>query len=140
MCPLCNTGVRADVEPCRAPAEWSEALDALKRSCPNDASCRFGNKVFYESFAEAKDHALNECPLRMVACPNEACGEVLKQHQLKKHLRLCQLKRCKNFRPPRYGCCVTGTVDHVKKHEIKCCFSEIEVLKQIEELVKRRGE
>jgi hypothetical protein len=118
---------------CRGPTEWSEALDSIKRPCPNNSNCRFRRR----SFHEAEEHSTSECTFRKVICPNEACDEVLEQRQLKEHVRLCLLKRCKNFRAPRYGCGVMGTVEFVKQHEMRCCFSEPEVLKQVEELASR---
>lgn len=129
-CPLCNTKVDRCAPLCPGPTEWGEALDSIKRPCPNNPTCRFRRG----SYAEARDHAVNECAFRTVTCPNEACDEVLEHRQLRDHLRLCLLRRCKNFRAPRYGCGVMGTIEFVKQHESKCFFSEPEVLKQIEEL------
>lgn len=132
-CPLCNTSVPKDSKVQRGPAEWAEALDSVKRSCPNDPRCRFRRGTYRET----RDHALTECPYRRVPCPNEACDEVLEHRNLRDHLRLCLLKRCKFFRPPRFGCRTMGTVEFIKQHESKCCFGEPEVFKQIEELTAR---
>jgi len=127
-CPLCN--VRVEKPLILGPAEWCEALDSIKRSCPNNPTCRFRGG----SYTQAKDHAVNVCTFRRVCCPNDACDEVLEHRQLRDHLRLCLLRRCKNFRAPRYGCGFMGTIDVVKQHESKCFFNDPEVLKQIEEL------
>lgn len=138
ICPLCNTSVPLDGALESGPAEWGEALDSLRRPCPNNCKCRFKKKIFYyDCFEDADTHAHTECAFRKVTCPNEACNEALQQHQLKKHLRLCLFKQCKNFRPPRYGCAATGTVDFIERHEKVCVFNEVEVLKQIEELAAR---
>ena len=133
VCPLCNTVVPAESEIWRGPLEWAEALDSVKRSCPNDPKCRFRRGTYQET----RDHVSKECPYRRVSCPNEACDEVLEHRKLKDHLRLCLLKRCKFFRAPRFGCKTMGTVDFMKQHEAKCCFGEPEVFKQIEELAAR---
>lgn len=129
-CPLCKGKVTDQTIFNRGPAEWRDALDSIKRSCPNNPKCRYRRGVYHE----AKHHAEQECAFRKVPCPNEECDEILEQRHLKDHLRLCLLKRCKNFRLPRFGCKMMGTADAVRQHEIRCCFSEPEVLKQIEEL------
>lgn len=76
-CPLCKGEIDRDVPLRRGPPEWSEALDSIKRSCPNNQTCRFRRG----SFHEAREHALNDCSFRKVVCPNEACDEVLEQRQ-----------------------------------------------------------
>jgi len=51
-----------------------------------------------------------------------------------RYTSVCTLKRCKNFRSPRYGCTVQGSVEFIKHHEThRCVFTE-EVLKQIDDL------
>lgn len=132
-CPHCNEVLEDTSKTSRGPAEWNEALDNIKRSCPNYPKCRFRRGTYQET----KNHLKNECLYRKVSCPNEACGEVLEHKKLKEHLRLCLLKRCKHFRPPRFGCTMLGTLDFIRQHEVKCCFGEPEVIKQIEELTAR---
>jgi hypothetical protein len=128
-CPLCN--VKASVIlPCGR--QWSDALDSIKRTCPNSDKCRFKRGTY----AEAKNHAAQECMFRKIQCPNEECDEIIMHKNLKEHLRLCRLKRCKNCITSQYGCTVMGTSEFIKQHELRCVFSP-EVLKQIGELVEK---
>jgi len=130
-CPACNSAV-SEVKSCGR--SLAQALDAIKRSCPNDERCRFKR----HSYSEVREHAVNDCPYRKVACPNEECEEVVAHKNLKEHMRLCRLKRCKNFRPPRYGCGVMGTADFIRHHEAKCCIPN-DVLRQLEELIANKN-
>jgi hypothetical protein len=136
-CPLCNTAVARPAVLRRAPMEWSQALDGIKRRCPNNSGCKYKRSFYFPGHAATEEHARTECVFRRVTCPNDACDDVLEHRQLKQHVRLCQLKRCKNFRAPRFGCAVLGTAECIRQHELKCCFGEEEVLKQIEELASR---
>lgn len=126
-CPACNSVVS---EIRTSGRSLSQALDAIKRSCPNDERCRFKR----HSYSEVREHATNDCPYRKVACPNDECEEVVAHKNLREHLRLCRLKRCKNFRPPRYGCGAMGTADFIRQHETRCCITA-DVLRQLEELI-----
>jgi hypothetical protein len=128
-CPVCNTvPLEATMVPCGR--QWAEALDSIKRACPMHTDCRYRRG----SYAEAQHHAATDCVFRKVRCPNEGCAQVVVFKSLRDHLRLCTLKRCKNFRSPRYGCNVKGTNDFIKSHEKTCVFTE-EVLKQIDDLI-----
>jgi hypothetical protein len=130
-CPACNTQPRdKTINPCGR--QWAEALDSVKRACPTHADCRYRRG----SFAEAQLHAATECVFRKVSCPNEGCGQRLVQKNLRDHLRLCTLKRCKNFRSPRFGCNVQGTHDFIRQHELHRCVFTVEVLKQIDDLIQ----
>jgi hypothetical protein len=126
-CPACN-GTPTEIR--SSGRSLGQALDAIKRSCPNDPKCRYKR----HSYEDVHDHATNECPYRLVRCPNTECEESVQQKDLKLHLKTCRLRRCKNFRPPRYGCTVMGTHDFIRQHELKCCISS-DVLKQLEELI-----
>ena len=132
-CPSCNTKP-SDQNPIPCGRQWGEALDCIKRPCPMHADCRFRRG----SYDEAQKHAQHDCVFRKVACTNEGCGQVLLHKNMRDHLRLCTLKRCKNFRSPRYGCNITGTQDFIRAHELKCVFTD-EVLKQIDYLIESRS-
>jgi hypothetical protein len=129
-CPACNMEVetRALIPCCR---EWGEVLDSVPRPCPNDSKCRFKRG----GYAEATEHAEKDCAFRLETCPNEACGQIVLHKNKKEHLRLCRLKKCKNFRAPRYGCQEMGTQREIEQHETKCQISA-DILKQLEELIK----
>jgi len=128
-CPGCNTKLK-DLTMSDSGRQLRQALDAIKRPCPNSSECRFRRNGYAETCA----HARNECAFRTLPCPNEGCGQIVVQKCMRDHLRLCRLKHCKNFRPPKYGCNVMGTQEFVRQHELKCSFTH-EVLKQIDDLM-----
>jgi hypothetical protein len=130
-CPLCNTppaeGREAPV-PCGR--QWGELMDSMKRACPVHVDCRYRRG----SYDATQHHAATECVYRQTPCPHIGCGQLITQKNMRAHMRHCTLKRCKNFRPPCYGCNVRGSVDFIKHHEThRCVFTE-EVLKQIDDL------
>jgi hypothetical protein len=92
--------------------------------------CRFKR----QSYEDVKEHAEKDCSFRMTNCPNNECDDIFMHKNLREHMRLCRLKRCKNFVAPKYGCTVMGTADFIRQHESKCVISQ-DLLKQIEELV-----
>jgi hypothetical protein len=129
-CPACNTDVtnRVLIPCCR---EWGDVLDSVPRPCPNSSKCRFRRG----GHEEAALHAQKDCAFRLETCPNEACGQILQHKMMKEHLRLCRLKKCRNFRAPRYGCQEMGTQREIEQHEAKCHIPA-DILKQLEELIK----
>ena len=132
-CPLCKSAatVNSMTACCR---QWKEAVDSVKRACPNSAECRFR----MAPFAATTTHAVKECSFRLEACSNEGCGQMILHKNKKEHVRLCKLKRCRNYRPPRYGCQQMGTQKEIEQHELKCQVPQ-EILKQIDELLKKKG-
>jgi len=128
-CPGCNTKL-VDCTMSDSGRQLQQALDTVKRPCPNSSECKFRRR----GYAETRFHARNECAFRTTSCPNEGCGQMVVQKYMREHLRLCRLKHCKNFRAPQYGCSVMGTQDFVRQHELKCSFTD-EVLKQIDDLM-----
>jgi len=131
VCPTCNYQLEnVSLIPCCR--EWGAVLDALPRPCPNDTKCRFRMRGYEEATAHARD----VCLFRLETCANEGCGQILFHKNRKEHLRLCRLKKCKNFRPPKYGCQEMGTQKEIEQHEAKRAIPE-GILKQIEELIKK---
>jgi hypothetical protein len=130
-CPTCNTKPAEGYEaPIPCGKQWGDLMDTIKRACPVHVDCRYRRG----SYDATRQHAATECVFREIPCPHIGCGQLVMQKNMRAHTRLCTLKRCKNFRSPRYGCTVQGTIDFIKHHEThRCVFTE-EVLKQIDDL------
>jgi len=130
-CPMCNTKPAEGYEaPIPCGKQWGDLMDTIKRACPVHVDCRYRRG----SYDATQQHAATECIFRQIPCAHIGCGQLIMQKNMRAHIRLCTLKRCKNFRSPRYGCTVQGTVDFIKHHEThRCVFTE-EVLKQIDDL------
>jgi hypothetical protein len=132
-CPVCNTKPKKRAKaPIPCGRQWGDAMDSIKRACPMHADCRYRRGCYDDT----RKHAATECIHRKVACPNEGCDQLIVQKNMRDHLRLCTLKRCKNFRSPRYGCNVQGTHDFIRQHELHRCVFTGDVLKQIDDLIK----
>lgn len=134
-CPSCNVSIE-DKTLAGCCRQWRDFLDALPRHCPNSEDCR----VKPTDYFTMKQHRENTCIYRLVECPNEECGQTVPFKSLSEHVRMCRLKRCKNFRRKIdgkvYGCPNMGTQKEIKEHESKCHFTQ-EILYQIDQLCQR---
>lgn len=131
-CPVCNGAAREMTLCCR---QFCETLDKIKRKCPEEKCRKKG------TWSEIQKHVTDECPYRLVTCPNSECGQRINGvRALAEHMRTCDLHRCKNFLCKRndqvFGCPTMGTKSEVEKHEVKCAYAP-EALAQIKELLEK---
>lgn len=140
-CPACAGPVSRTLPAAR---QWATLLDRLPRGCPNSSEC----KSKKADRAHMQRHALTECPYRVVPCPHEECRQLVQKKKLAQHVRLCRLKRCKNFRGKvdgvALGCTAMGTASEIKVHEHKCMVDKSafagKLLQQVDFLLRRVDE
>ena len=135
-CPSCAEEIEETVDCCR---QWGFFLDCQLRGCGNSEECKH-RKMNYEDMLR---HEEEECIHRLVTCPNELCRQKIPLKNIKSHLKLCRLKRCKNYcgaySRGNVGCPFVGSKLEVKQHEKNCDYKP-EIVRQIKNLLEKINE